>query len=203
MSNEADKTSLKTALEEPTALAAVFGLQKHPLTQRKGCVLIASLILFTIGLVMGGPKTPSPAPSNSSASGVAFGNAFTQSPPSTSGSRDPIEETPIEETGFHLRDWAPFLTKGGFGMFVGFAIGFAVRAFLRLALIMAGIQFLALAGMSYLGWVVVDWQAMGQDFTELTRHLPEQLASFKAFLNGAIPATGFTLTGLTMGLRKG
>jgi uncharacterized membrane protein (Fun14 family) len=106
------------------------------------------------------------------------------------------------DESFGLRDVSPFLVKGGFGLFIGFAIGFAMRAFLRLAVLIIGFYFLVLAIMAYAGWIEIHWSLMEDQFSHLLSSLRGQFDSFKAFLTGAIPASTLTAVGFAVGLRR-
>jgi uncharacterized membrane protein (Fun14 family) len=101
-----------------------------------------------------------------------------------------------------LRDLSPFMVKGGFGLFLGFAIGFAVRAFLRLAIVIIGFYFLLLSMMAYVGLIEIHWNLMDTQFTNLLSFLGRQFESVKAFLTGAIPASSLTALGFVVGLRR-
>jgi uncharacterized membrane protein (Fun14 family) len=87
-------------------------------------------------------------------------------------------------------------------LFIGFAIGFAVRAFLRLAIVIIGFYLLVLSMMAYVGWIEIHWNLMENQFTNLISSLAAQFESFKTFLTGAIPASGLTAAGFAIGLRR-
>jgi uncharacterized membrane protein (Fun14 family) len=92
--------------------------------------------------------------------------------------------------------------KGGFGLFVGFAIGFAIRAFIKLATVIIGFYLLTLTMLAYAGWVEIHWDIMEGQFNGLISNLGAQFESFKAFLTGSIPSSGLTAAGLAGGLRQ-
>ena len=87
-------------------------------------------------------------------------------------------------------------------MFIGFAIGYAIRAFLRLATIIVGIYFLILTLMAWAGWVEIHWGVIEGQFDQMVANLETQFASFKAFLMGSIPSAGLGAAGLASGLRQ-
>ncbi|MCD6339581.1 MAG: hypothetical protein J7M29_09420 [Verrucomicrobia bacterium] len=97
---------------------------------------------------------------------------------------------------------APFFVKGGFGMLIGFAIGYAIRLFMRLTLFVVGVYFLILTMMAYAGWVEIHWAEMFADFRSLFGGLSQQFASFRHFLNGSIPSAGLTALGFYIGARR-
>lgn len=100
------------------------------------------------------------------------------------------------------RDVSKTLVKGGFGMFMGFAIGFAIRAFVKLATVIIGFYFLTLTMLAYLGWIEIHWGVIESQTNGLITNLGVQFESFKTFLTGSIPSGGASAVGLAMGLRK-
>lgn len=101
-----------------------------------------------------------------------------------------------------LEQWSPSMVRGGFSMFIGFAIGYAIRAFLRLAIIIVGAFFIVLTLMAWAGWVEIHWTVIEGQFNHMISNLETQFASFKAFLMGSIPSAGLGTAGLASGLRQ-
>jgi len=87
-------------------------------------------------------------------------------------------------------------------LFIGFAIGYALRAFLRLGVVITGFYLLVLSMMAYVGWIEIHWNLMENQFTQFLSSLGSQFTSFRTFLTGAIPASGLTAVGFTVGLRR-
>ncbi len=98
--------------------------------------------------------------------------------------------------------WPPAMVKGGLSFVVAFAIGFALRLFIRLSMIYLGLVCLTLLGLSWLGWVEIHWAVPGDQFETLASGLREQFESFRSFLQGSLPAAGMAGLGLFAGLRK-
>ncbi|MCB1125652.1 MAG: hypothetical protein KDM81_04090 [Verrucomicrobiae bacterium] len=195
-----------------------LGLERHPLTRGKVIALVVAALMMALGtgLALKAPpperssgETEATSTSNardsSATSTGLLGSGFVESRPGT-GAPEVDSPEPTSDTGENdplgLHDLSPFMLKGGFGLFLGFAIGFAVRAFLRLAVIIAGFYLLLLVMMAYAGWVEVRWDLISDQFSHFASTLGAQLTSLKAFLTGAIPASGMTLAGLGIGLRK-
>ncbi|MCP5518965.1 MAG: FUN14 domain-containing protein [Verrucomicrobiales bacterium] len=190
-----------------------LGLDRHPLTGLKAVALVAAILMMVGGAVIAftvdRPETPAATAASRSAStpsgGGLLGNSFGESrpggAPASAGTPSATAE-PANEDALGLHDLSPFMLKGGFGLFIGFAMGFAVRAFLRLAMVIVGFYCLLLTMMAYLGWVEVHWNLMENQFTQFTTLLSSQLQSFKSFLTGAIPALGMTAGGFLVGLRR-
>tara|TARA_Y100001934_G_C12351295_1_gene775510 strand:+ start:1076 stop:1720 length:645 start_codon:yes stop_codon:yes gene_type:complete len=65
---------------------------------------------------------------------------------------DEAQPTPAPDTGLGLADFSKLFVKGGFGLFVGFAIGLAIRAFIKLAVVITGFYLLTLTILSHAEW---------------------------------------------------
>lgn len=165
--------------------------------------------------VVTSPGTASGTPTKSTSSSSSLvGNSFTQSgssfAPSTSNSTTTSEEPPVNdsstlddlERALGSGDFSQLFVNGGFGLFAGFAIGFALRAFFRLAMVITGAYLIALIMMSHAGWVEIHWEVIEAQFNGLAANIGEQFESFKTFITGAIPGGGMTAVGLAMGLRQ-
>lgn len=187
------------------SLRQALGVDRHPLTAVKWAWIAIAGVMILLGafLAASSPSDAnSGAPDGESGKGLPFsGTSFTQS--SGSGEEGGSGETEnADDNGVGLKDLSPTFLKGGFGMFVGFAIGFAIRAFLRLAVLIVGVYMLALTLMAYAGWVEIHWDVMGDQFDQLVENLDAQFKSFKAFLTGSIPTSGMAALGFFVGLKK-
>jgi uncharacterized membrane protein (Fun14 family) len=211
--NDAGNARPPAAAPRPS-LKQTLGLDRHPLTRGKVGLLLGAAVMMALGvaLTLSAPSAaesaaaPPAAPAGESAGGGAGGlrgSGFAESRSTPPPAADaPAAPAPAENDALNLHDLSPFMLKGGFGLFIGFSIGFAIRAFLRLAVVITGFYFLVLSMMAYAGWVDIHWDLMGHQFSHLAETLGAQFESFKTFLTGAIPASGLTLTGLVAGLRR-
>lgn len=177
-------------------------------------LVVAAIAMIGIGLYgSAGNSTPSQSPSASSPQSTANrslapsgGNSLIQPlvevfPSSPTSSTSQTRSAAIEERTT-LEQWSPSMVRGGFSMFIGFAIGYAIRAFLRLATIIVGAYFLVLTLMAWAGWVEIHWTVIEGQFDHMISNLETQFASFKAFLMGSIPSAGLGAAGLASGLRQ-
>jgi uncharacterized membrane protein (Fun14 family) len=209
-------TDSRSTGREPS-LRQSLGLDRHPLTRSKLLALGAAVMMMILGAVLAftGDRTASPAGHDSLTTTVhpegprpdsgLLGHGLAPTRPSSPGGEPAPElSAPLDarDDSLGLRDLSPFMVKGGFGLFMGFAIGFAIRAFLRLAIVMAGFYLLCLTMMAYAGWIEIHWTLLENQFSQILSSLGNQFESFRTFLTGAIPATGFTATGLVLGLRR-
>jgi uncharacterized membrane protein (Fun14 family) len=102
-----------------------------------------------------------------------------------------------------LDAWSPAVFRAGFGFFVGFAIAYAMRAFVKVSLVVAGLMLLALFGLQYAGIIDVNWTAMEQHYDAIAAWLGQQTESFMRFVTGYIPSSAAALGGLIVGFRRG
>lgn len=111
----------------------------------------------------------------------------------------PRIETQAEDEG---GNWSPALMKLGFSFFVGLAIGYAVRAFLKVTLLFAGIVLLAVFGLNYFGLVQVDWSAMEGVWDSFIANVQDEAGHFKTFITGSLPSAGMAGLGLFTGFKR-
>ncbi len=100
------------------------------------------------------------------------------------------------------KTWSPVFLKLGFGFFVGFSMGFALRVFLSTALAFCGFFCIGLFALGQGGLVTVEWEAMGSLFDQFATTVGEQFQNLHAFLSGALPSAGLGTFGLYAGLRR-
>lgn len=119
----------------------------------------------------------------------------------TAGEGAPVaaagEGTPVADP------WSPAIFRMGFGFFVGFAMAYAMRAFVKVTMVSAGVFFLLLFGLQYAGLIEVKWAAMADRYDTMQDWLLAQVGGFRAFITGYLPSTGAALAGLGLGfIRK-
>ena len=90
----------------------------------------------------------------------------------------------------------------GFSFFVGFALAFAFRRFVRVSLVGIGVLFFLMFGLSYLGLIEVRWDAASGVFDRLGGWLSEQFSGFRAFVTGHLPSAASAGAGMVVGYRK-
>ncbi len=208
----ATKTSSGSASGPTPSIAETFGFNRYRFTAPKILLIVAAVAMIVVGL-FGSPGKPTGSTTSQAETGASIvdrsfapnsGNSlaqpFVDSFPAPS-STNPQSAVSNEDRTF-LEQWSPSLVRGGFSMFIGFAIGYAIRAFLRLATIIAGVYFLILTLMAWAGWVEIHWSVIEGQFDQMVSTLETQFASFKAFLMGSIPSAGLGAAGLASGLRQ-
>ncbi len=103
-----------------------------------------------------------------------------------------VEQTPWSEAFFQF----------GFSFFIGFALGYASRAFFKFVMFLIGGMALFLFCMSYYGFVTVEWAAMDQAFSQFGTALKGQFGAFRTFITGSLPNAGLAGLGLFAGFKK-
>jgi len=107
----------------------------------------------------------------------------------------PAEQSPLDR-------WSPTIFRLGFSFFVGFAIGYAVRTFVKISIITIGVVLLLLFGLQYAGVIEVNWQSMEAHYETAVSWLREQTSSFAAFVRGYLPSAASAAGGFVIGFRK-
>ena len=110
-------------------------------------------------------------------------------------------ETAPEEPAGNLL--SPALVRGGISFFAAFAVAFALRSFLKIFIIFAGVWAASLFFLASIGWVEVHWSIIDDSFVGLTRTLGAQFESISSFITGSLPSAGLAGLGLVAGLKKG
>ncbi len=174
-------------------------------TKRLGGLRIALLIVSIIAMVAAVAVPlllPSPEPATQSSSPEARTSTLTNSFLPSTG--DPTDSAPAEAQPSEPPIWSRAVFQTGFGFFIGFAIAFAVRSFVKLSLIAVGLFALALFGLEYIGLVSVQWGAISERYDSVSDWLSAQTASFSTFITGQIPGASAGIAGAIFGIgRKG
>ena len=98
--------------------------------------------------------------------------------------------------------WSGGFFKLGFSFFAGFSVGYAARAFLKIALIGCGIAFALLFVLQQADFVSVDWGKFDDLFSNLGGRLKGELERFQSFVTGTLPSAGLAGLGLVTGFKK-
>lgn len=98
--------------------------------------------------------------------------------------------------------WSEAFFKFGFSFFVGFAIGYASRAFLKFLFFLVGGMAIVLFALNYYGFVTVEWEKMETAFNSLGSSIQGQIGEFRSFITGSLPNAGLAGLGLFAGFKK-
>jgi len=98
---------------------------------------------------------------------------------------------------------SPFLIHGGVSFFVGLAIGAAVRAFVKVALIVAGVILLGYFGLTYSGAVSpINWTAVEEWLVVQIEAADKTASGFQDHLLKSLPSAGMAGAGLVTGFKR-
>lgn len=157
-------------------------------------LVLAAILLMVGGVAMGvflGGADTTPTTNTTDPSGLVRGLA-----PGSGG--QPGAAAP-GEAGI---SWSPVVFRWGFSAFAGFAIGYALRSFLKLSLFAIGFFILMLLGLEYAQIIEVKWDTMADRYDEASSFIGAQTKSFVGFVTGKLPAAGLATAGLVAGLKR-
>lgn len=171
-------------------------------------VAVAALLLVGGGaLALFGSSDPTPTVNRSAtdsvgeAGTVPGAKGFAGSGGVSTSTIETTAESPSDEPGESLL--SPALVRGGISFFAAFAVAFALRSFLKIFIIFAGIWAASLFFLSSIGWVEVHWTIIDDSFVGFTKTLGAQFESISSFITGSLPSAGLAGLGLVAGLKKG
>ena len=179
-----------------------------------GAVAVAALLLVTGGalaLFGGGDASPAEV-TESTGTGPVGGAGEIPGARGFSGSggvststvepgAEPAAEAASDSSATDLL--SPALVRGGISFFAAFAVAFALRSFLKLFVIFAGIWVASLFFLASIGRVEVHWTVIDDRFVIWTQTLGAQFESISSFITGSLPSAGLAGLGLVAGLKKG
>lgn len=158
-----------------------------------------SVLLMVVGvalpLVMPVPE-PAPAATRTDETAHGLAQGFAASPSNGNGDAA-ADDSAAEPDG--LAAWSPAIFRMGFSFFVGFAIAFALRSFLKLAVVALGFFFLALFGLQYAGLIEVHWSLMEERYHTLTDGLDEKVKAGSSVMFAYLPSAAAATAGLALG----
>ncbi|GAB4384084.1 MAG: hypothetical protein Kow0022_05570 [Phycisphaerales bacterium] len=170
---------------------------------QKGLAVL-SIVIAALGAVLmmyaaagSGPPAPSAEVSGGRASGLAGGFAPVEPADST-----PDEHAEQTQTDRLIDSASGAIFRLGFGFFAGFAVGYAMRTFVRITLVASGLAVLGLMGLQYAGIISVDWAKISGGFDGFGTWITAQIRDFSAFVTGYLPTFGAGLAGAFVGFRR-
>lgn len=179
------------------------------LSGRKKLALAAAMAAMLVGgalwLIAPGGQAPAgdaagPRSTGTGAAGLD-GSGLTRTltgPGPVGAAATAIEHEPAGPTG----RWEPALFRLGFSFFAGFAMGYALRVFFRMSMVVIGVILLALFGLQYAGLIAVDWSAMSDRYDDVLGWLRAQTSGFRGFITGQLPSAASGVAGLVGGWRR-
>ncbi|MEM6674677.1 MAG: FUN14 domain-containing protein [Planctomycetota bacterium] len=99
--------------------------------------------------------------------------------------------------------WPPLLAKGGLSFFLAFCVGYALRAAMKVTMILVGLIVLATFGLQQAGVIEsIDWTRAEEFWDSLTANLGEHFQSLGNFVSGSLPTAASGAVGLVAGFRR-
>jgi len=167
------------------------------------CVLAGAALAGGVGLQVYGALSgpPAPAAGGGGTATPAGGTSFL--PGDSPSTRTGTGGTGVNQPAAVADEspWSPFLIKGGGGFLMGFCIGFALRKFLRMSMVVVGIVLVGLFAFQYLGVINVNWAAIQEQIDVAGTRLKGQFDSFQTFIAGVLPAGSLAAFGLFTGFK--
>ena len=114
------------------------------------------------------------------------------------GQAPPAEQAPPGA----LEEMLPYFSEASFFGLIGFAVGYAGRKFVKLAMILLAVFFVLLQVMIYSDVATVDWGRVIDLVNTLILNLKEN-QTLSAILLDKVPTTGAFVGGVVLGFRKG
>lgn len=114
-----------------------------------------------------------------------------------------MDPTQAAEQAVETSNWVALAMYMGFSFFVGFAIGFAVKTFLKFAFFAAGTIFLVLFVLQYNGMINVNWESFENAYNGLIAWVTPHLGGLKNFITANLSSAAMAGLGLFFGVRRG
>jgi len=102
------------------------------------------------------------------------------------------------ETG----NWVALAAYMGFSFFVGFAIGFATRTFMKIFFFGAGTLFIALFLLQYNNIINVNWGSFEVAYNGMIAWVSPHLGGLKNFMTANLSSAALAGMGLFWGMRR-
>ncbi len=163
-------------------------------------LMVAGGAMSAIGAIAGSDEAP-PTSTTSGNSGTDIARGF--APSGGEGTGEAGEGTDATRDVAGDADWSPALFKLGFSFFVGFAVAFALRTFVKISIIAIGMFLLVHFALEYYGFIEVNWDVFGEKYDSIADWIGRQTGSFREFVTGSLPSAGSAAAGLVIGFRKG
>jgi uncharacterized membrane protein (Fun14 family) len=181
-------------MSDPKKQKAEQGKPSRGLSTLQKALLGVSALITVAGLVMilvGAMSSDPPPPEGSDASSLLRQGLV------ATGAEAP---EPVREG---LEPWGPSIFRLGFSFFIGFAIGYAARSFLKILILVIGVVALGLFALHYFGVIEgVNWGGVEDAYDDSMPWIKEQTQSFVAFIQGYLPSAASAGAGLFLGFRR-
>lgn len=104
-------------------------------------------------------------------------------------------------TQVHTMQGSPALFRFGISYIAGFFLGYGLRRFVKLTLILSVVAFAAIFFMRKAGWIDLDWHSVETHLADSFAWLKGQAEALKVFVTGYVPSAVAAGVGLLFGAR--
>ena len=181
----------ETAAPDPNApkrgSSPAASLRRMP--RWKILAIAAAAALLVLGITLGLTAEPTPP---------------TAGGPTTPGTAASFVETEPGATGAGAQQpsWSAGFTRMGLSFFVAFAIGLALRTFLRVTLIFVGVLALLMIGLEYIAFITINWETIDESWNGFASRIGDDFEHLATAVTGRLPQAGLGGLGLVAGLKK-
>ena len=178
------KENQQTAADGKTAVEAGAG-QNPPWKAKTVWIAVLLVILGCYFWVKDAASTPTPRADTPGKTGFAADSPGNGKSPAVSG-----------------KPQSPATFRLGVSYLGGFFLGWGLRRFLKLTLLLSGALIILIAMGKKLGWVDLDWAAVEAHVRSSSSWLSGEAASLKTFFTGYLPSAGAAGIGAFFGFRR-
>ena len=164
---------------------------ERPLWRSPSVIVAAVFMLAGLGFWVYGAATGKGG--DDVVSGSASASSFMDS------NSDGVEQGESEGS---LEPISPVTFRLGAGYLGGFFLGWALRKFIKLTLLIAGGLVVMLAVFQGLGWFEVNWPAVENHLQMSLAWIQGEAGSFRMFITGYLPSAGAATAGMVVGFRR-
>jgi len=101
----------------------------------------------------------------------------------------------------HSMQGSPALFRFGLSYMAGFFLGYGLRRFLKVTIVLSLIAAGAVFLMRKAGWIELDWSSLETHLTDSFAWLRGQVEALKVFITGYVPSAAAAGVGIVLGAR--
>ncbi len=187
--------------EQPTPTDATPE-RRSPFWRSRPMVMAGIVTLAGLGLWVAGVLLAEPAPGGAGGVPGAAGGLVSGLTDGASSRVDAAPGPVSRQLGFGGTA-GPVVAKLGGSFMIAYAAGYALRAFLKLALLVGGVIAIGIFALQRAGVASIDWAGVQQHVSDSFAWLRGEAEGFRAFIAGALPSAAAAAFGLFRGFRRG
>jgi uncharacterized membrane protein (Fun14 family) len=124
-------------------------------------------------------------------------------PPSAPGGQTSLAQASGEAVATQVHSWqgSPALFRFGLSYIAGFFLGYGLRRFVKITVLLCLLAVGAVFVVQHFGWVQFDWAGIQSHVSESFAWLRGQAEAIKVFIMGYVPSAAAAGVGLLFGAR--